>query len=588
MVATQSKTRAEQNNETKAQRHSRKIKRATEGRYTYVKAVKEAEKWGFKVIRDEATWNAQALVRPSRRKLRIVGRNPIHLDSIMSGHIRSDAPSEEEKVATKAKQSKSHKDRGLGQINWHEQSAIKAALLILDPTGLVKKKDGKELQGGCYAGHILLGVVFTITDRDAALKEMKTFDAVPEVVVGQIFLYKSAADLPCASLQPYPRLDKNDKYGDNRYVVGFDDDGRLCRMRETFLSLVQERAIWGSEQLWFAMGPGTPNTCVSTEHASEVLNIKALAELVGFQSLQAPERQNETVDVVWSLNDEDIRISVKTASIDKKGFMFGLGKHPHHEYCDLVLGFYKDGSGNRTGVSVISAARVYAEREVKVERKTFNWSKTNNKDVLCDTVDLSKADAMDSVVARVLCLMPKDDASAADADNCIRLCFDGGSDLDFIKLLGDPHDAMCEAARRYLHLFGNSIVTHLPVGAALSCKFGANTIIAAPTMILPQPVPNTNNAYTAFKMVLELLEIQKAANNVSVPGLCTGTGKMDPYTSARQILGAWNDHQNGLRCNVLHEGDIVYNCGAAMQAQPDYYMNISSYCGTHIVQYVGR
>ncbi|KAG5184067.1 hypothetical protein JKP88DRAFT_244938 [Tribonema minus] len=153
-----------------------------------------------------------------------------------------------------------------------------------------------------------------------------------------------------------------------------------------------------------------------------------------------------------------------------------------------------------------------------------------------------------------------------------RLCFDGGSDLDFITLF-DPHDAMCEAARRYLHLFGNSSVTHLPVGAALSCRFGAKTLIAAPTMILPQPVPKTNNAYTAFKMVLELLDIQKAATNVLVPGLCTGIGKMDPYTSARQILGAWKDYQSGLRCNVLHEGDIAYDGGKAMEAQPDYYMN---------------
>ncbi|KAG5184173.1 hypothetical protein JKP88DRAFT_255589 [Tribonema minus] len=450
MVATQSKTRAECNEEGKARRHSRKIKRITKGRYTYDTAVKEAKKSGFNVIEDEAAWDAQAPILPNKQKLRIAGRNPIALKDIMSGHHRSDAPSEEEKGATRAKQSKSMEDLDVGQRKWYETSATKAALRILDPDGLVetaplpdglggdlqmrlkvsktslyagcqaesggtggrdtcidlnvKKTDGEE--GVCYEAHILLGVIFTISNRDAALKEMNTFDAVPDVVIEQIFLYRSAADLPCPSLAPSPRRDKNDKYGDNRYVPGFDDDARLCRMREVFTTFVQERTMWQSKQLWFAMGPGTPNTCFSTQHASEVLNIKALADLVGFQSLRAPERQNEAVDVVWSLHDKDIRISLKTASVVRKGLHFGLKKHPHDEHCDLVFAFYKDGNGNRTGVSVISAARVYAEPEVQVEQETFYWSSTTNEDVLCSTVDLSESDAMESLIVLVKCLMP--------------------------------------------------------------------------------------------------------------------------------------------------------------------------------------
>ncbi|KAG5187390.1 hypothetical protein JKP88DRAFT_243902 [Tribonema minus] len=451
MVATQSKTRTELNEEEKARRDSRKMVRVTEGMYTYDKAVAEAEERGFRVIKDEAGWDAQAPVQPSWRKLRIVGRNPIALKDIVSGNNRPDAPSEEEKAASNAKNSETHINLDHGQVNWHEQSAIKAALLILDPTGLVetaplldglggdlqmrlkasksplyagcqaksgtggrnkqvdlsvKKEQGEE--GGCYEGHILLGIVFTIADRDAALKEMNTFDAVPEVVVEEIFLYRSAADLPCASLAPSPRRDKNDQYGDNRYVVGFDDDARLYRMREMFINFVQERAVWASEQLWFAMGPGTPNTCVSTKHASEVLNIKALAELVGFQSLRAPKRQNETVDVVWDLYERDIRVSVKTATIRGNGFQIGLGKHPYHEHCDLVFAFYKDEHGNRTGVSVISATDVYVEREVQVEHEYFYWSRTTNEDVLCNTVNLSEPDAKETLVAMVMCLMPQE------------------------------------------------------------------------------------------------------------------------------------------------------------------------------------
>ncbi|KAG5191364.1 hypothetical protein JKP88DRAFT_251696 [Tribonema minus] len=148
MVATQSKTRADLNKENRVRRNSRHVKRTTEGRYTYDMAVKAAEECGFKVIRDEAAWNAQAPVWPSWRTLRIVDRNPIMLNHIMSGNTRSNAPSDAEKAASKAKNSKSHKDFNLGQKHRHEASGIKAALRVLDPTGLVETAPLPDGLGG--------------------------------------------------------------------------------------------------------------------------------------------------------------------------------------------------------------------------------------------------------------------------------------------------------------------------------------------------------------------------------------------------------------------------------------------------------
>jgi O-acetyl-ADP-ribose deacetylase (regulator of RNase III) len=154
-----------------------------------------------------------------------------------------------------------------------------------------------------------------------------------------------------------------------------------------------------------------------------------------------------------------------------------------------------------------------------------------------------------------------------------RLCFDGGSDLDYIKLFGDPHDAMCTKADLYKKYFVNKHTSHLPVGAAMIHSFEKGDLIAAPTMILPQSVPNTQNAYWSFKMTLELLRKSDRTRNVLVPGLCTGIGNMSSYNSAHQILRAWKDLGDGMCDDVLkNEFDIAYS-PIAMQFQPDFYCN---------------
>ncbi|KAG5186469.1 hypothetical protein JKP88DRAFT_241077 [Tribonema minus] len=157
-----------------------------------------------------------------------------------------------------------------------------------------------------------------------------------------------------------------------------------------------------------------------------------------------------------------------------------------------------------------------------------------------------------------------------------RLCFDGGSDLDYTTLFDDPHDAMYAKLKSFWDshnkVFGECSAVHLPVGAAMIHDYGTHKFIAAPTMILPQPVPDTENAYFAFKAVLELVERDSTIQDVLVPGLCTGIGRMNIAKSAEQILKAWMDHEAGVRNDVLSRKDFVYD-PRAMQQQPDVYMN---------------
>ncbi|KAG5192171.1 hypothetical protein JKP88DRAFT_250990 [Tribonema minus] len=436
---TKRKTRQEHNNDKKARKASRRVPRITTGQYTYEKQVIEAQHRGFNVIHDETAWEAQKAVVLSQRKLCIIGRKPIRFNDIMSGNVRATPRTAAEKVATSAKQSALMK--GCEQTNWYEASATEAALRMLDPNGALQIEtlpdglsadyiaqthgDESDLHagiqvksanrddsdapvnlrvaqghggaGGKYETLILLGVIFTVDDMEGARAAMKAdFNHVPQVRVDEVFLYANATEIHTASLQPHRRIRADDSYGDNRYVVGFDDESRLCRMQEKLTTLVREKKRWTKEQFLFAFGSDSPNPKLNPNQTTEMANCAALAAQVGLRNLSAPKRQNETVDVVWRVEGSArvIHISLKTAKIHRKGFQISLNKHPNAAHCDFVFAFYIDRTiGTRTHVSVIPAAVVYAERTAVVKNPTFNWSPTSNAHVLASRISLSDPNA---------------------------------------------------------------------------------------------------------------------------------------------------------------------------------------------------
>ncbi|RAA28771.1 Appr-1-p processing protein [Burkholderia multivorans] len=87
----------------------------------------------------------------------------------------------------------------------------------------------------------------------------------------------------------------------------------------------------------------------------------------------------------------------------------------------------------------------------------------------------------------------------------------------------------------------------LPVGEAVVIPTGSPMIpylISAPTMRIPGPVPNTQNAYLAFKAALT--EAKKAGfEHILCSGLCTQTGRMDPNEAAKQMRQAYDEVLGG-------------------------------------------
>jgi hypothetical protein len=431
------KSRAERYKSARDREQKQKVPRVTSGSYTFAKAEKECVHRNFVLHEDaEEKWNEQT-VPASARKMLMADGTTSKLKDIMSGHIRSTKRSADEIAATRLLQIASHQEHG--QNHWMETMAIKAALRILDPNndyhivslpdGLgpdfavadptsadhlfvgfqvkscasrdgsmgysVGQEDGEP--GGKYENLPILAVALHIEDRNVIKNSRLGFDHVPDVPVAEILLYKHATHFPNKTLAPYPRRVADDIYGDNRYVVGFDSLERLEIMRANFRRIIISAKKWTLRQLWFDNGPGTASSIINSKHATEMSNCCALADLVGFANLRAPLFQHETTDVIWRLNGRDIKISLKTSTVIKKGFQFGLEKHPKSEWCDFVLVFYRT-DNNVTHISVICARRVYAR-----EAESFCWSPIHehNSDVFDNRIDVRSPNALQMLMNHI-------------------------------------------------------------------------------------------------------------------------------------------------------------------------------------------
>lgn len=125
---------------------------------------------------------------------------------------------------------------------------------------------------------------------------------------------------------------------------------------------------------------------------------------------------------------------------------------------------------------------------------------------------------------------------------------DGGIDAVYTHQFGFALE------RRLQELLAAEHGGELPVGCAVIVETGSPEIpwcVSAPTMRVPEPVPDTANAYLAFRAALRAVLAHNAAGGQPIrrilcPGLATTTGRMPVERCAAQMRAAWD--------NVLGEG----------------------------------
>lgn len=120
---------------------------------------------------------------------------------------------------------------------------------------------------------------------------------------------------------------------------------------------------------------------------------------------------------------------------------------------------------------------------------------------------------------------------------------DGGIDLAYRRRFG--MDIQHQLQRTIIDNFDGE----LPIGNAVVCATGdpeIPTMIAAPTMRVPEDVSETLNAYTAFRAALvtvkylnEEMPLSSTIHTLLTPGFCTATGRMTPRRAAYQMRVAY-------------------------------------------------
>lgn len=118
----------------------------------------------------------------------------------------------------------------------------------------------------------------------------------------------------------------------------------------------------------------------------------------------------------------------------------------------------------------------------------------------------------------------------------------------------------------------NDNQSYLPIGSALLLPIDTKRyFISAPTMWRPQQVPETQNAYWAFRAVLKVLDSYSIGfhDEIIVPGLCTGCGDLTCEESASQIKQAIDDHFNDVPIdNILMERQYLFLAEPNANEQP--------------------
>eukprot|EP00918_Siedleckia_nematoides_P021678 GHVU01046701.1.p1 GENE.GHVU01046701.1~~GHVU01046701.1.p1 ORF type:complete len:224 (-),score=5.06 GHVU01046701.1:225-896(-) len=195
-------------------------------------------------------------------------------------------------------------------------------------------------------------------------------------------VYGNATEFPHAKLVRNPRTRKNDKYQDNRYVYGFDDEHRMDRLREIFFSAVNYKlrtTEFTRRDFLFSYGPGTPNPTVFWKYTEKLKNAETLSMIFDYASMRAPRRSWEAVDI--TLLDK-WRLSLRTATEKKDaascgGLCITTLRLSSSSHCDAVIIFYRGDDGQRTHVSILNARDVSRPRA-----RTFYWSRTRNVHIL--------------------------------------------------------------------------------------------------------------------------------------------------------------------------------------------------------------
>ena len=156
------------------------------------------------------------------------------------------------------------------------------------------------------------------------------------------------------------------------------------------------------------------------------------------------------------------------------------------------------------------------------------------------------------------------------------LCFmDGGIDLALSRIVFPGIERRIKTIVKYLNHLNLLGRTYLPIGSSIiEYVDEKKALVVSPTMLLPQNVSKTKNAYYTTMAILYniLINRKEVLEDIDIlfTSFCCGYGKMDIDTSIQQIEQGIKDYVNYKPTRVLE--NIVFH-EANLEEQPKYYQN---------------
>lgn len=152
---------------------------------------------------------------------------------------------------------------------------------------------------------------------------------------------------------------------------------------------------------------------------------------------------------------------------------------------------------------------------------------------------------------------------------------DGGIDLCLSRVIFPMIERI---VKQYIDKYGKTTLLgrkYLPIGSSIIIKTNyEKKLVVSPTMLLPQNVSKTKNAYYATIATLyNVLENNKEdINDVDIifTGMCNGCGRMESKEVVKQMMKAIDEYKD-YKPKVINKNVIINEPN--LQEQPKYYSN---------------
>jgi O-acetyl-ADP-ribose deacetylase (regulator of RNase III) len=155
------------------------------------------------------------------------------------------------------------------------------------------------------------------------------------------------------------------------------------------------------------------------------------------------------------------------------------------------------------------------------------------------------------------------------------LCFmDGGIDYSLSRIIFPNIESEVKDIVKKLDIMSIVGKPYLPIGSSIILNKGEKSLVISPTMLLPQNVSNTMNAYYATMAVLYNILINNKENiddiDIIFTSFCCGYGKMEEDISIQQIMDGIKDYKN-YKPQIINKNIIINEPN--LYDQPKYYQN---------------